>query len=180
MQIVNCYSSNLDFNIQQIIQFQLPRRLDPGAIKQGTQTISAVFNMSYRGTGVPKYDSGTGQVIEPAFKIDNVKFSIIGPGWVKTKTHNITLEAGESLAGENYFKTVRKFSSESVSEFTPMEAVIRSIDWVIEQPKTVVGGRNFSTVSDCFDDKNLVERLLKNNDMYKLRRQGNYDLVKEQ
>jgi len=74
VQIVNCYSSNLDFNIQQIIQFQLPRRLDPGAIKQGTQTISAVFNMSYRGTGVPKYDSGTGQVIEPAFKIDNVKF----------------------------------------------------------------------------------------------------------
>ncbi|HLC80808.1 MAG TPA: hypothetical protein VJG31_03480 [Candidatus Nanoarchaeia archaeon] len=74
VQIVNCYSSNLDFNIQQLIQFQLPRRLDPGAIKQGTQTISAVFNMSYRGAGVPKYDPGTGQVIEPAFKIDNVKF----------------------------------------------------------------------------------------------------------
>ncbi len=74
VQIVNCYSSNLDFNIQQIIQFQLPRRLDPGAIKQGTQTISAVFNMSYRGTGVPKIDSGTGQMIEPAFRIDQVKF----------------------------------------------------------------------------------------------------------
>ncbi len=111
-------------------------------------------------------------------EIENVKFSIIGPGWVKTKVHNITLEAGESLAGENYHKTVKKLAS-ATSEFIPMESVIKSLDWVIEQPKAVVGGRNFSTGSDCFDDKALLARLLENKDMYKLRRHGNFDLIKE-
>lgn len=102
-------------------------------------------------------------------EIDDVKFAIIGPGWVKTKAHDVTLKAGESRAGQAYSKTMTKLSN---NECTPMTEVIRSIEWVLSQPKEAVGGRNFSTVYDHFDE-DLVRRLLKESDLYKLRRHGN-------
>jgi len=44
---------------------------------------------------------------------------------------------------------------------------------VISQPKEVVGGRNFSVVNDKWGESKLNKELLKNENMYKLRRFGN-------
>jgi len=103
-------------------------------------------------------------------EIPDVKFSIIGPGWVKTKIHEATLEAGEKWAGDNFEKTKLKLNS---NECVPVQQVIASFEWVISQPKTIVSGRNFSTVFDQWGSEELVRLLANNKNMYKLRRFGN-------
>ena len=108
-------------------------------------------------------------------EIEDAKFAIIGPGWVKTKIHDETINAGERLAGKNYQSTLDHLEQDN---FTPMHDVIGSIEWVLKQPKEVVGGRNFSTVFDAWGDENLVHLLKNNTNMYKLRRNGNDDMVK--
>jgi len=103
-------------------------------------------------------------------EIPDVKFSIIGPGWVKTKIHNATLKAGGDWAGDNFEKTQLKLNS---NECVPIQKVIDSFEWVISQPKKIVSGRNFSTVFDEWGSEKLVRQLADNKDMYKLRRFGN-------
>ncbi len=60
-----------------------------------------------------------------------------------------------------------------------MDDVIGSMEWVLKQPKEVVGGRNFSTVFDAWGDENLVKLLQNNANMYKLRRNGNDLMTRE-
>ncbi|MBS0624632.1 MAG: SDR family oxidoreductase [Verrucomicrobia bacterium] len=108
-------------------------------------------------------------------EIDDVKFSIVGPGWVKTKIHNATLECGEAWAGKNYEKTKQKLNS---NECVPVKDVIASFEWILSQPKKVVGGRNFSTVFDCWGSEELAQLLSRDENMYKLRRFKNDILVK--
>lgn len=76
-RIVNvntCYTANWAFDVQSIAQFQAPLRLDPGLLDEGREMISAWFNLSYRGDGVPRTDPATGRITEPAFKIVGVRF----------------------------------------------------------------------------------------------------------
>ena len=103
------------------------------------------------------------------FEFEDTKFSILGPGWVKTKIHNATLE-DKVNAGKNYFKTRELISENGMNS---MERVIDCCDWVINQPKNIVGGRNFSVVNDNWGSEDLTELLGKNQDLYKLRRLGN-------
>ena len=102
-------------------------------------------------------------------EIEDTKFSIVGPGWVKTKIHQETLDAGTD-AGENLQKTKTKLTENT---FTPMDDVLASCDWIINAPREIVGGRNFSTVFDLWGSKELEDELKNNYDMYKLRRHGN-------
>lgn len=104
-----------------------------------------------------------------AAEIPDVKFAIVGPGWVKTKIHNSTLQAPER-AGSNYARTVEKLAS---NECTPMEMVVECCNWLIESPKDLVTGRNFSVVFDKWGSPELDDLLAKHPDMYKLRRFGN-------
>lgn len=108
-------------------------------------------------------------------EISDVKFTIIGPGWVKTKIHNATLESGEAMAGKNYEKTKQKIDSD---ECGPILDVIHSFEWVLSQPKKIVGGRNFSTVFDRWGTDELAKLLDQDENMYKLRRFKNDVLVK--
>ena len=105
----------------------------------------------------------------------DITFSILGPGWVNTKTH---LEAikHSSIYSEKYNETLA-FLDNPKGE-TPMSAVMTSLDWIYSQPKKIVGGRNFSTAYDpidCEDSRatQLAENLSNDHDMYKLRRSGN-------
>ena len=102
-------------------------------------------------------------------EIPDVRFTIVGPGWVKTKIHEATLKAGER-AGDNYEKTKYKLNSD---ELTPMEDVLDCCDWLVSSPREVISGRNFSTVFDKWGTKELSEELMRDYDMYKLRRHGN-------
>jgi NAD(P)-dependent dehydrogenase (short-subunit alcohol dehydrogenase family) len=102
-------------------------------------------------------------------EVPDVNFVILGPGWVKTKIHQATLDEGKS-AGANYQKTLDKLAGHGC---TPMEAVLDCCDWLIRARRRAVGGRNFSAVFDKWGSPSLVKKLLEEPDMYKLRRHGN-------
>lgn len=108
-------------------------------------------------------------------EIPDTRFVIIGPGWVKTKIHVSTLKAG-LRAGANYQRTIDKLAG---NECTPMEKVIDCCDWIVDSPRPVVGGRNFSVAFDMWGTKDLKNKLLEENNMYKLRRYGNDWLVRD-
>ena len=104
-----------------------------------------------------------------AAEIQDVKFIIIGPGWVKTKIHNSTLKAGQN-AGENYKLTIDKLGG---NECTPMGKVVECCNTLIKGSKELLTGRNFSVVFDKWGTEELDVLLAKYPDMYKLRRYGN-------
>ena len=104
------------------------------------------------------------------YEFKDTKFTIIGPGWVKTKIHNETIKA-KSLAGNNFVKTLEMYKSPK--NFNPMKKVIKDTLDLISLPKDLVGGRNFSSVHDDMSIENL--KILNNidKDFYKLRRNLN-------
>lgn len=98
-----------------------------------------------------------------------MKFCILGPGWVRTKIHNETLEAGE-LAGPNFQKTKEMLKS---GTFVEMSHVVSCVDWLIAAPREAVGGRNFSAAHDPFASADFVEWLTLDSNRFKLRRFDN-------
>jgi NAD(P)-dependent dehydrogenase (short-subunit alcohol dehydrogenase family) len=103
-------------------------------------------------------------------EISDTRFSIIGPGWVDTKIHRETLKAGVK-AGDNYQKTIQKFNNKD--GITSMESIIECCNWIIDSPRDVVSGRNFSVVYDKWGEKGLDAKLKADKHMYKLRRHKN-------
>ena len=97
----------------------------------------------------------------------DTRFVILGPGWVHTKIHQSTIDAGPRFAGSNYYKTIDKLSGNACN---PVSRVVECCDWVIASKREVVGGRNFSVVFDSWSDPRLDEELVRDRDMYKLRR----------
>jgi len=107
-------------------------------------------------------------------EIPDTRFVIIGPGWVKTKIHESTLRVG-MRAGANYQRTMDKLAS---NECTPMDQVLDCCDWVVDAPRELISGRNFSVAFDMWGTEELAKRLAEEPNMYKLRRYGNDWLVK--
>ncbi len=108
-------------------------------------------------------------------EVSDVRFVIVGPGWVKTKIHGSTLKAGVQ-AGANYQRTLEKLAG---NEWMPMERVLDCCDWLVNAPRESISGRNFSVVSDRWGTEELERRLAQEPNMYKLRRYGNEWLVKD-
>lgn len=104
-----------------------------------------------------------------AAEVPDVNFVILGPGWVKTKIHDSTLNARDR-AGSNYERTVQKLASK---DCTPMETVVSCCNWMINGNSDLLTGRNFSVVFDKWGSDELDALLAKYPDMYKLRRFGN-------
>jgi hypothetical protein len=69
-----CYSADWDFDVQSLVQFQRPMRLDPGLLDDGRAEATAVFNLSYRGSGYAKTDRISGNVEADPFVINSVDF----------------------------------------------------------------------------------------------------------
>lgn len=103
-------------------------------------------------------------------EIIDTRFVILGPGWVKTKIHNSTINAGPKLAGANHALTLDKLSG---NECNPISRVIDCCDWVYRSKSEVVSGRNFSVVFDSWGKEELNLALLNDENLYKLRRHGN-------
>ncbi|MDZ4726947.1 MAG: SDR family oxidoreductase [Leptospira sp.] len=104
-----------------------------------------------------------------------VSYFILGTGWVRTKLHNQSIDAG-SKAGINFSRT--KEFLENDHKGTSFQEIFDCINWFSEKGKKVAGGRNFSIVSDAWGDKSdkssaLVDELILDADMYKLRRYKN-------
>ena len=103
------------------------------------------------------------------FEMSDTKFTILGPGWVKTKIHKSTIREPIN-SGKNFVRTKEMLRGDQMN---PMSKVVECCNWVISQPKEVVGGRNFSVVYDKWGDLKLNNELLQNENLYKLRRFGN-------
>ena len=106
-------------------------------------------------------------------EIPDTRFVIIGPGWVKTKIHDSTIQAGPR-AGDNYQHTLDKLAGE---ELTSMDEVLDCCDWLVAAPREQIGGRNLSVVFDKWGSDELAQLLSADPNMYKLRRSGNDRLV---
>ena len=102
-------------------------------------------------------------------ELEDVKVSIIGPGWVKTKIHEQTLNA-EKLARENYHTTLEKFKT---SKFNSMKDVVSCFKKIISLDKKTAGGRNFSVEHDQWKSDEFIKMLNADRNIYKLRRDFN-------
>jgi NAD(P)-dependent dehydrogenase (short-subunit alcohol dehydrogenase family) len=102
-------------------------------------------------------------------EIPDTGFSIVGPGWVKTKIHNSTLDAGDR-AGDSFSKTKDMLAGDAT---VPLETVVDCCNWIIGAERSVISGRNFSVVFDGWGNPELDKHLKNDPNMYKLRRSGN-------
>ncbi len=94
----------------------------------------------------------------------------IGTGWVDTKIHRQTLQAG-ARAGANYQRTAEFLAAGRPG--TTCAEILACIDWCFAQDRAATGGRNFSVVHDGWREEGLAASLLRDDDKYKLRRSGN-------
>ena len=99
----------------------------------------------------------------------DLQVSIIGTGWVNTKIHRQTIQAGEA-AGVNFEKTLEFIDSDAGG--SSLQDVAECVDWCLAAPRAAVGGRNFSLVHDKWRDPKLIEVLIAEPDSYKLRRRS--------
>jgi len=95
---------------------------------------------------------------------------ILGPGFTRTKTHLETLKAG-AKAGSNYLR-VKKFWA-SGKQGTEFKDIFNCINWCINIGPKIIGGRNLSIVNDKWGTLGLKNKLIKDKNMYKLRRYKN-------
>jgi len=102
-------------------------------------------------------------------EFDDIKFSIIGPGWVRTKIHEETLRA-KHVNSVSLDETKRRLHS---NDFNTLKNVLACCDWILASPKSIVGGRNFSSVHDNWAEGALNQKLASDVDMFKLRRLRN-------
>jgi NAD(P)-dependent dehydrogenase (short-subunit alcohol dehydrogenase family) len=100
---------------------------------------------------------------------DDLKVQILGPGFVKTRTHQQTISAGEK-AGVNYERVKTFLKNGKGASFSDIFEALR---WLDESPKSIVGGRNFALQHDQFSSSDLPKALESDPHMYKLRRHGN-------
>ena len=165
-------SVDLNFTNQMfIIRELIPRRSKKTKIKSIMLWAAGGIN------NAPKYYSAyliskvaqikMAELLDKEF--DDIKVSIIGPGWVKTKIHEQTLKA-KKLAREHYKTTIERFKK---NKFNSMKDVVNCFNKIIGLEKRTVGGRNFSVQFDKWREKILVEVLNADEDMYKLRRDFN-------
>jgi len=103
-------------------------------------------------------------------------FFALGPGWVDTKIHEQTLMAGP-MAGRNHQKTRSILRG---GEAVPMKTVVEAINTLMATPGELVTGRNFSVAHDPIGQESLSEALLGNDNLFKLRREGNQIFQSEQ
>ena len=101
-------------------------------------------------------------------ELNDCVFSVIGPGWVKTKIHNETLQ-NKFNARENYYATKQHFKK---NIFNSMSSVVNCVFTLMKMSKEAVGGRNFSAVYDPWE-KNEMSKISNDKNAFKLRRNRN-------
>lgn len=161
-----------------VINLFSPLRFLHGILKQQSEsTLTKIILFSGGGVNgvVENYSAYTTAKISLikvcellANEMKNISISILGPGWVNTKIHQETRNAG-SNAGDNLRKTEKVIKENS---FYPMEKVIQCCNWIIGSDKKLVNGRNFSSVHDPWESED-INIISSDDNNFKLRRYGN-------
>lgn len=157
--------------------FQMTALIDALPFRTKEKDCSVIF---FAGGGTnsatPHYSAQTlGKILLIKFvelidaEIEQLKIFILGPGWVKTKIHNATLNAKKE-SGENYEKTLTMLNSDRLN---PISKVVEDVNKLLAMPKYLISGRNFSSVYDDLSINNLERLYKKDKDFYKLRRSQN-------
>ncbi|MFC1496423.1 SDR family oxidoreductase [Candidatus Margulisiibacteriota bacterium] len=94
---------------------------------------------------------------------------IVGPGWTRTKTHQLII-SDPNVSPEKKKETENFLKS---NQGTSFDDIYRTVRWLSQKGRKVAGGRNFSVVHDLWGKEELADELLKDPNMYKLRRQRN-------
>ena len=102
-------------------------------------------------------------------ELNDCIFSIIGPGWVKTKIHKETLK-NKSSSGENYYNTKVRFKN---NIFNSMDSVTNCVHEIMKLSKDSVGGRNISVQFDKWKNLEFSNFLKSDSNIYKIRRDFN-------
>lgn len=102
-------------------------------------------------------------------ELDDCIFSVIGPGWVKTKIHKETLR-NKVYSRENYFNTKHHFK---YNIFNSIKSVTDCVQAIMKLPKSSVGGRNISVQFDNWRNEEFNNFLKSDPNIYKLRRDFN-------
>ena len=97
---------------------------------------------------------------------------ILGPGFVRTKIHQQTLN-NRAAAGKNYDKTMGFLVAENPG--TSHDDIYRCLNWCITQGREVAAGRNLSVVHDPWREPGpgLADQLRADVNKFKLRRHRN-------
>ena len=99
-------------------------------------------------------------------EIEDTRFVIVNPGWVKTKSQHKMLEMGKDI-GVDFERTLKKFESD---DWTPVEDVVKCCRWVIDTPRELVGGRYFGVEFDSWEKPEFVDWLRQDSNLCKMRR----------
>jgi FkbM family methyltransferase len=102
-------------------------------------------------------------------ELNDCIFSVIGPGWVKTKIHNETLK-NKVNSRENYYNTKHHFKH---NIFNSIKSVTDCVEAILKLPKASIGGRNISVQFDNWRSKEFNNFLKSDTNIYKLRRDFN-------
>ena len=102
------------------------------------------------------------------FEIEDMKFIIIGPGMINTKIHNQTLKQPK-LAREHYINVLQRIKNKKYNSLTDFVACI---DYLIQLPKNIIGGRNISFEFDDWKSSKFIKLLKKDQNRFKLRRKN--------
>ncbi len=105
-----------------------------------------------------------------AAEISDTRFIIVGPGWIKTKIHKATFEAGRKFAENNYERTLQKLRECSGQN---LHSIYKKCTILLEKGPSCISGCNFSLVNDPIDTSELFSALEQDPNMYKLRRNKN-------
>ena len=105
------------------------------------------------------------------FENEYDKYTIIGPGWIKTKIHQKTLnvKGNASELNKSTEKKLRENYGNSLHELQKM------LDWIISSSLSLVGGRNFSLTSDNWKEPSFQKKTEENSELFKLRRYQDLD-----
>jgi NAD(P)-dependent dehydrogenase (short-subunit alcohol dehydrogenase family) len=100
------------------------------------------------------------------YEIDDMKFLIIGPGMINTKIHNQTLKQ-PNRAREHYQNVVKRIKNK---QYNSISGFILCIEYLINLPKNLIGGRNISFEFDDWKSNKFKKLLTNDTNKFKLRR----------
>jgi len=161
------------FNINMISQLKVIHALYP---LRDDSTVVSIALLAGGGTNNPfrcysAYCVAKIGLIKMCELIDDetidVNIFILGPGFVKTKTHLETIKAAQKA--EANFDRVKQFLT-SDDQGTSFEDIYKCIRWAESEGRQTAGGRNLSVVHDKWGTDALAIELKQNVNMYKLRR----------